>query len=164
MCYTELLPRVWVRTTQGHLNPIQYKDCLSRYSGRCYNTFNFLQIYWTNVGILLIRPRGTNFNNEISIAIHALSLKKSIWKCRLENGGHFVLATMCYTELLPRVWVRTTQGHLNPIQYKDCLTKYSGCCYKTFNFLPNIHKIHPYGMYFVGSNCDLYSASVTAVI
>ena len=51
-------------------------------------------IIWTNAGILLIRPLGTNFN-EIFIEIQAFSLKKCIWKCRLENGGHFVSASMC---------------------------------------------------------------------
>ena len=43
---------------------------------------------------------------------------------------------------------------------------------KPHNFLPNHHKIHPIArplgrskvMYFVGSNCDLYSVSVTAVM
>ena len=40
-------------------------------------------IIWTSAGILLIGPLGTNFS-EI--------LRKYIWKCCLENGGHFVLA------------------------------------------------------------------------
>ena len=47
----------------------------------------------TNVGILLIGPLGTNFS-EILIVIETFSFKKSIWKCRLENVGHFVSATM----------------------------------------------------------------------
>ena len=43
------------------------------------------------------------------------------------------------------------------------------CLYNAANFLPNPHKIHPiardrYGMYSVRPNCDLYSASVTAVM
>ena len=37
-------------------------------------------IIWTNPGILLIRPLGTNF----------------IGKCGLENDDHFVSASMCY--------------------------------------------------------------------
>ena len=41
-------------------------------------------IIWTNAGILLIGPLGTNFN-ETSIEIHTFSFKKPIWKCRLEN-------------------------------------------------------------------------------
>ena len=49
---------------------------------------------WTNVGILLIGPIGTNFS-EISIEINTFSLKKCIWKCCLENSGHFVSASMC---------------------------------------------------------------------
>ena len=44
-------------------------------------------IILTNAGILLIWPLGTNFS-EILIEINTFSLKKCIWKCRLENGGH----------------------------------------------------------------------------
>ena len=51
-------------------------------------------IIWTNAGILLVGPLRTNFS-EILIEIHAFSLKKSILKCRGENGGHFVSASMC---------------------------------------------------------------------
>ena len=48
-------------------------------------------IIWTNAGILLIGPSGTNFR-EIVIEIHTFSF---IWKCRLENNGHFVSVSMC---------------------------------------------------------------------
>ena len=48
--------------------------------GRCQ------AIIWTKAGILLIGPSVTNFS-EILIEIHS---RKSIWKYRLENGGHFV--------------------------------------------------------------------------
>ena len=51
-------------------------------------------IIWSNAGILLIAPLGTNFS-DILIEIHKFSLKKCIWKCRLGNGGHFVSASMC---------------------------------------------------------------------
>ena len=51
-------------------------------------------IIWTNAWILLVRPPGTIFN-EILIEIHIFSFKKSIWKCRLHNGGHFVSAPKC---------------------------------------------------------------------
>ena len=51
-------------------------------------------IIWTNVAMLLIAPLGTNFSG-ILIEIHTFSLKKCIWKCLLENGGHFVAASMC---------------------------------------------------------------------
>ena len=53
-------------------------------------------IIWTNAGILLTGPLGTNFN-EILIGIHTFSFKKSIWKCRLENDVHFVSDSMCLT-------------------------------------------------------------------
>ena len=45
-------------------------------------------IIWTNVGILLIGTLATNFN----FIFHS---RKFIWKCRLENGGRFVSASMC---------------------------------------------------------------------
>ena len=51
-------------------------------------------IIWTNAGISLIGPLGTNFN-ENSIEIHTLSLKKIHLKCRLADGGHFVSAPKC---------------------------------------------------------------------
>ena len=52
-------------------------------------------IICTNAGILLIRTLGTNFG-EILGKIHAFSLKKKcITKCRLRNGAHLVLASMC---------------------------------------------------------------------
>ena len=53
-------------------------------------------ITWTNVGILLIGPLGTNFS-EMLIEIKHFHSRKSIWKCRLKNGGHFVSASMCWT-------------------------------------------------------------------
>ena len=49
-------------------------------------------IIWTSDGILLIGLLGTNFSE---IEIYFL-LTKCIWKCHLENGSHFVSASMCY--------------------------------------------------------------------
>ena len=51
-------------------------------------------IIWTNTGILLIGPLGTNFI-EILIEILTFPSRKCGWECRLWNGGHFVSATMC---------------------------------------------------------------------
>ena len=51
-------------------------------------------IIWTNDGILLIGPLGTNFS-EILIEILTFSSRKCVGKCRLRNGGHFVSASMC---------------------------------------------------------------------
>ena len=51
-------------------------------------------IIWTSAWISLIEPLGANFR-ETLIEIHIFSLKKCIWKCRLEDGGHFVSASMC---------------------------------------------------------------------
>ena len=53
-------------------------------------------IIWTSAGILLIGHSRTNFS-EILIEIIFLKIhsRKCIWKCRLWNGGHVVLASMC---------------------------------------------------------------------
>ena len=54
-----------------------------------------MAIIWTNDGILLIGPLGTNFN-KILIKSHAFSFKKMLVKIsRLKNGGHLVSASMC---------------------------------------------------------------------
>ena len=50
-------------------------------------------IILTKAGILLVRTLGINFS-EILSEIHTFSFKKCIWTC-LENGGHFVSASMC---------------------------------------------------------------------
>ena len=51
-------------------------------------------IIWAIVGILLIEPLGTNFS-EILIEILTFHSRKCFWKCHLQNGSHFVLASMC---------------------------------------------------------------------
>ena len=51
-------------------------------------------IIWTNAEILLIGFLGTNFNDIQSQFIYFHS-GKSISKCRLENGGQFVWASLC---------------------------------------------------------------------
>ena len=50
-------------------------------------------IIWTNAEILLMGLLQTNFS-EILIEIYTFSFKKCIWKCRLENGGHFVSVSL----------------------------------------------------------------------
>ena len=50
-------------------------------------------IIWTNAGILLIGPLGTNFS-EILIEIHSFSFKKMYLKCRLRKGDYLVSASM----------------------------------------------------------------------
>ena len=50
-------------------------------------------IIWTNAGILLIGPHGTHFSVfefEFESKFKAFHSWKSIWICRLRNGGHFV--------------------------------------------------------------------------
>ena len=51
-------------------------------------------IIWTNAEMLLMGPLGTNFS-EILIEMHTFSFKKMHLKCHLENGSHFVSASMC---------------------------------------------------------------------
>ena len=49
-------------------------------------------IIWTNAGILLIGPLGTNF---IEILIEILTFPKCVWMWRVRNGVYFVSASMC---------------------------------------------------------------------
>ena len=51
-------------------------------------------IIWTNVGILLIGPIGTNFS-EILIEIYTFSSKKMHLKMSSGPSGHLVSASMC---------------------------------------------------------------------
>ena len=51
-------------------------------------------LIWTNAGILLIVPLGTIFS-KISNQSSYIHPRKCIWRCCLENGGHFVPASMC---------------------------------------------------------------------
>ena len=58
-------------------------------------------ITWTNAGILLIGPLGTNFS-EILIEIHIhFHSRKCIWKCRLENVSHFVSGLNVFCHFMP---------------------------------------------------------------
>ena len=78
----------WGRVTHicvGHLTIIGSNNGLS--PGRRQ------AIIWTNDGILLIGPLGTNFS-EILMEIH-FRWSKYVWKYRLENVGQFVSASMC---------------------------------------------------------------------
>ena len=52
-------------------------------------------IIWTNAGILLIGPLGTNFG-EILIRIQTFSFKKLHLKRRLQNDVYFVSASMSW--------------------------------------------------------------------
>ena len=49
-------------------------------------------IICTIIGILLFGPLGTKFN-EFHIKIQTFSLKKTEFKCRLENGGLNLILT-----------------------------------------------------------------------
>ena len=59
-------------------------------------------IIWTNAGLLLIGPLGTNFS-EILIEIYTFSFKKRDLKMLSEkNGSHFLSAWMCLQKLYCR--------------------------------------------------------------
>ena len=51
-------------------------------------------IIWTKAGILLIGPLRTNLS-EILNEMHTFSFKKMHWNGCLQNGSHFVSASMC---------------------------------------------------------------------
>ena len=61
-------------------------------------------IIWANAEILLIGSLGTNFS-EILVKIQTFHSEKCIWKCRLVNGSHFVLASMCW-HIVPHITMR----------------------------------------------------------
>ena len=84
----------WGRVTYiyiGKVTSIGLDDGLS--PGRCQ------AIIWTNAGILLIWPLGTNFS-EIFIKIDTFSLSKMHLKMSSGNGGHFVSVSMCSEQTL----------------------------------------------------------------
>ena len=50
-------------------------------------------VIWTNDGLLLIGHLGTNFS-EMLIKLQQFSFMKMHLKCRLQNVGHFIYASM----------------------------------------------------------------------
>ena len=74
-------------------------------------------IIWTNAGILLMGPLGTNFSG-ILIGIQTFSFKKFICKCRLRNGVYLVSASM-----ISRQWHQQSnhRGYMcnSPIPYHN---------------------------------------------
>ena len=65
-------------------------------------------IIWTNAGILLIGPLGTNFS-EILIKIHTFSFKKMHLK--MSSGGHFFSASICWRLLFHLPWSQKLPKH-----------------------------------------------------
>ena len=62
-----------------------------------------LAIIWTNAGILLVGPLGTNFS-ETFIEIETFSFKKMIWMCRLRNVVNFVSALIAIISVSYYYW------------------------------------------------------------
>ena len=72
----------------------QQTKASTRPSGNGLSPFQHQAIIWTNAGILLVGPLGTNFS-EFLIGIQQFSSRKCTWKCHLRNGGHFASASVC---------------------------------------------------------------------
>ena len=71
-------------------------------------------IIWTNAGMLLIGPLGTTFS-EILIKIYMLSLKKCIWKYRLEMA-----AMLSRPQWVKRMCILlTTPGYINILRLRQ---------------------------------------------
>ena len=75
-------------------------------SGNGLSPSRRLAIIWTNVEIVSIWHLGTK-HSDIFITVYTSSFRKCIWKWRLENGVHFVPASMCWNFAMwncARVW------------------------------------------------------------
>ena len=85
----------WVVLTHwGRMTHICLSKLTSTVSDNGLSPGRHQAIVWTNTGILLIGPLGTNFS-EILIGIRTFWFKKSVGKCRLENDSHFASASVC---------------------------------------------------------------------
>ena len=88
--------------------------------GRCQ------AIIFTNAGIVLIGPIRINFNEMLIKFMHFHS-QKCIWKCRLENGGHFVSASMCFMWLTcfggACLWLGREAAFFERAAPSDCLPR-----------------------------------------
>ena len=79
-----------VLTLWGRVTHIYVSKTNHHWSDNALSPGRRQSITWTNAGMLLIGPLGTNFN-EFLIEIQTFS---SILKCRLESGGHLVSIPM----------------------------------------------------------------------
>ena len=80
-------------THWGHLTHICIGDLTIIVSDNCLSSNRRQAIFWTEMEKWLIGPLETNFN-EISIEIQIFSFIRYISKGRLQNGDHFVSASM----------------------------------------------------------------------
>ena len=81
-------------THQGRVTHICVNEIIIIGSDNVLSPERRQTIIWTNDGILLIGPFGTNFS-EILSEFKQFHSRKCTWKCRLRNGVHFVSASMC---------------------------------------------------------------------
>ena len=119
-------------------------------------------IIWTNAGILWNGPLGTNLS-EILIKIHTFWLKKWIWKCRQENGGHFVSASM-WDLGVRRIYLGHSQltyrgrDYMTPILQMSFSTSY----YWIFAVLWFRFHLNLFPMFSIGSYDDLVPKQATS--
>ena len=85
--------RQWCLTHCGRMTPICVNKLTILGSDNGLSPGRRQAIIWTNAGILLTRPLGTNFS-EILIEIQTFSFKKMHLKMSSGNGGHFVSVPM----------------------------------------------------------------------
>ena len=78
-------------------------------------------IIWTNAGILLMGPLGTNFNENL-IEIHTFSFKKMHLK--MSSAKRRLLRPQCVKTImngcLPKKWVFTTDMHMSDYNVAPC--------------------------------------------
>ena len=56
-------------------------------------------ITWTNADLLSIESIGTSFSEIMIDEFKHFHWRKCVWKCRLQNVGHFFSAAMCYSAI-----------------------------------------------------------------
>ena len=119
-------------------------------------------IIWTNAGILLIRPLGTNFS-EILIGVQTFSFKKmhlkmSSAKWRPFCPGLNVLKLIHVSKRGPRLglcdslctklwWLYTGRAGIWKVEWSVVILQYNVACYSIHHKMKQIrlwtHKIHP---------------------
>ena len=113
-------------------------------------------IIWTNAGILLTGPLGTNFS-EILFKIHTFSYKKICLQILSGKWRPFCLRLIVL--IVPELSSKLIFPQLN---YWSCYT--AEFYYNTVNFFENIHHRHPitvtYGASSVNSKIGLFSMFV----
>ena len=107
-------------------------------------------LIWPNAGLLSIGTIGTHLNDFlIEIQICSFEENAFIWKCRLENGGHFVSVSM-YSVWLTWVGITTKIDSLNlelfiflQFHLHNKRFTYRSCAYTGLQLGNNCNGIYP---------------------